>query len=394
MAALMLAAAAQPAAAAPSSTLDVALGNGRASAPGAPQGGPAMFTVRIAMAGGVKPPPIRSWSIDLPPDGEFGAPVFAVAPGICDRSSLETTGRCPDDARLGLGSEMLRVDFGALGTLIASSTLYRGARCTADAIGCIEWYMSESYTGIVMIRRAVVVRAGDHVRIGFDGIESPRILGIEPSSTELNVTFDRAAILGTQVPGGQANLPRNFIENPMACTTAGWTYASTLTFADGSSSSATTTVTCQPSPTPPDIAAPEVAITYPRQGQRVRARRFSQIAGTAADASGIERVEYALARIGGGGAARSGGAAGFGGAARLGTTARRSAKCRFLRRRRRLRKRSTSCSQPRYVTASGTTQWLGKVPRLLPPGRYFVLARAIDTQNNASPPQKRRFSVD
>lgn len=384
-----------PAAGVPGSTFGVELANNVASAPGAPRGGSATFATTTATGDGSKPPPIRSWWIDLPLDQDFGAPVFAVAPGTCDRDALFLTGTCPDDARLGVGSVTMRLDFGPFGVLSAGWTLYRGAQCSADAVGCIESEIKEETTGVVIIQSAAAIRMGDHVRLQFDGIRSPHILGIEPSITMLKVAFDRSAMLETGVPGNQTSVLRNFIENPTTCTAAGWTYTSTLTFADGSSSSAGASVACQPiaSTTPPNVSAditspqmaditpPQISITHPTRGQRIRSRRFVQVHGTAADASGIERVEYALARIARHRQTRSGAAA------------RRSITCRFLQGSGRLRKRFTSCLLPRYLTANGSTEWHGRVRRALPRGRYAVLVRATDTQKNTSPPQTRRFII-
>lgn len=175
------------------------------------------------------------------------------------------------------------------------------------------------------------------------------------------------------------SLPRNFIENSTICPAGSWTYTSTLTFADGSSSSMTANVPCTANP---DTTAPDVQITYPKKGRRIRSRRFAKTGDTAFDAAGIKSVQYAVARTGKSRSARSSRAA-----------ARRSAKCQFLKRSGRLGRRAKSCSRPRYLQAKGTTKWRGRVRRSLPRGPYIVFARATDNSGNTSRPRKLKFRI-
>lgn len=383
-----LAATAVPAFGAPSSNLGVELANNLASAPGSPQGGSAHFSATASPSEGSSLPGISGWSIDLPPDDLFGAPVFDVA-GMCDRNTLQNTGACPDDARLGTGSQAIEINAGGLSVVTGGWTLYRGSQCPAGVLGCLVSWVSEPQTGIVSLQSATVMRVGDHVRFQFGNLDFPFVLGIRPLVRALSVLFDKSAMLETAVTAGEKpemqSLPRNFIENSTICTTAGWTYTSTLAFADGSSSSAAATAACRANldtmQANPDTTKPQVQITYPKKQQHIRSRRFRRTQGTASDASDIESVEYAVARVGRSGSARSG--------ARV----RRSARCRFLQKSGRLSRRSTSCSRPRYLSTKGTAKWRGRVRRSLPRGRYVVLARATDIQKNASSPQKRRFSI-
>jgi len=70
-------------------------------------------------------------------------------------------------------------------------------------------------------------------------------------------------------------------------------------------------------------------------------------------------------------------------------------RCRFVTRRGRYT-RLRSCKRPKRITARGTKRWAKRVRVRRPslrPGRYVVVARAVDRQGNRSERAVRAFRV-
>jgi hypothetical protein len=108
-----------------------------------------------------------------------------------------------------------------------------------------------------------------------------------------------------------------------------------------------------------------------RRGTKVR------FAGTAADASGVARVEVAVVRLLGG--------------ARAAARSCRSvdAKARATR----IAVRRGRCSPTTWLRATGATSWSLRMSKALPKGAYVAYVRATDRAGNRSDPVRRRFRV-
>jgi hypothetical protein len=129
-----------------------------------------------------------------------------------------------------------------------------------------------------------------------------------------------------------------------------------------------------PLPGSPDHVKPHSHIR--RIPHVIRASKLKRFAGTASDNSGVAKVEIALLR-------------------RVGKTAafsRRRASCLWLRSNRAkfktLKPKRGRCATARFLRAKGTTKWVFKLRRHLPPGSYILYARATDTSGN----RETRFS--
>ena len=126
-----------------------------------------------------------------------------------------------------------------------------------------------------------------------------------------------------------------------------------------------------PLPSPiaiPDRTKPHARIHRVRRV--IRASKLKRFSGTAADNSGVAKVEIALLR-------------------RVGKTAafsRRKPSCLWLRSNRgkfkKARPRRGKCATARFLRAKGTTKWVFKLRRRLPAGSYVLYARATDTSGN------------
>jgi uncharacterized delta-60 repeat protein len=106
----------------------------------------------------------------------------------------------------------------------------------------------------------------------------------------------------------------------------------------------------------------------------IRASRLKKFFGTAADDSGLAKVEIALLR-------RVGHTAAFS------RSKRPQARCLWLRssraRFKTLKPRRGRCATPRFLRAQGTRSWVFKLRKRLPPGRYILYTRATDTSGNS-----------
>ena len=136
-----------------------------------------------------------------------------------------------------------------------------------------------------------------------------------------------------------------------------------------------------PAPAPPAAPSPPAAnrepdsnITAPRDRSRGRApRRFS---GTASDDRGVRRVEIALVRVVGSALA-----------------ARVPPRCLGLKSNGRFRRtspRRRRCAVTGFLAASGARRWSFTPRRRLPPGRYALYSRAIDSDRRAERSFSRR----
>jgi hypothetical protein len=67
-------------------------------------------------------------------------------------------------------------------------------------------------------------------------------------------------------------------------------------------------------------------------------------------------------------------------------------KCRFVTRKARL-SRSTSCSHPHWLAATGTKRWHLTLPHALGHGSYQVLTRAVDSAGNVERAHARRLAI-
>jgi hypothetical protein len=88
------------------------------------------------------------------------------------------------------------------------------------------------------------------------------------------------------------------------------------------------------------------------------------------------------------------GAAGAGKVSKVSVSiARKSGKrCRFLARSHRLG-RAISCSNPHYLSATGTSHWRFRLPKHLSKGRYQVAVRAVDSSGNVAAVSKRTLKL-
>jgi uncharacterized delta-60 repeat protein len=131
-----------------------------------------------------------------------------------------------------------------------------------------------------------------------------------------------------------------------------------------------------PLPGSPDHAKPHSHIR--RIPHVIRASKLKQFAGTASDNGGVAKVEIALLR-------RVGKTAAF-------SRAKTKASCLWLRsssaKFKRLKPKRGKCASARFLRAKGTTKWVFKLRRHLPPGSYILYARATDTSGN----RETRFS--
>ncbi len=99
----------------------------------------------------------------------------------------------------------------------------------------------------------------------------------------------------------------------------------------------------------------------------IRASKLKRFTGTASDNSGVKKVEIALLR-------------------RVGKAKAAKARCLWLRSNRakfkRVKPRRGRCAKPRFLRAKGTTRWVYRLRKRLPPGKYVLYARATDTSGN------------
>jgi hypothetical protein len=105
-----------------------------------------------------------------------------------------------------------------------------------------------------------------------------------------------------------------------------------------------------------------------RHGVTVSRKRILTVRGSAADrgcAHGVARVTVAVAKRAGGG------------------------RCRYVLANGRLGARG-SCRHATYVSARGTSHWVLRVARRVPPGTYVVRSRAIDAAGNLERKQRLR----
>lgn len=119
---------------------------------------------------------------------------------------------------------------------------------------------------------------------------------------------------------------------------------------------------------PPDRTKPRSHIK--RIPHVIRASKLKRFSGTASDNNGVAKVEIALLR-------------------RVGKTAafsRGRASCLWLRSNRAkfktLKPRRGKCASARFLRAKGTTRWVFKLRKRLPPGSYVLYARATDKSGN------------
>jgi uncharacterized delta-60 repeat protein len=105
----------------------------------------------------------------------------------------------------------------------------------------------------------------------------------------------------------------------------------------------------------------------------IRSSKLKRFFGTASDNAGLAKVDIALLR-------------------RVGKTAafsRHKAKpsCQWLRSGRakfkRLKPKHGKCATPRFLRAQGTSSWVFRLRKGLPPGKYVLYARATDSSGNA-----------
>jgi uncharacterized delta-60 repeat protein len=105
----------------------------------------------------------------------------------------------------------------------------------------------------------------------------------------------------------------------------------------------------------------------------IRSSKLKKFLGTASDNAGIAKVEIALLR-------------------RVGKTAafsrhKAKASCLWLRSSRakfkRLKPRRGKCAKATFLRAKGTSSWVFKLRKRLPPGKYVLYARATDMSGNA-----------
>jgi hypothetical protein len=71
---------------------------------------------------------------------------------------------------------------------------------------------------------------------------------------------------------------------------------------------------------------------------------------------------------------------------------RKGKHCRFAKANGKLTK-STSCSRPSWLTATGTKQWSLRLPKRLPRGSYQILTRAVDAAGNVERAHARRLAI-
>ena len=96
--------------------------------------------------------------------------------------------------------------------------------------------------------------------------------------------------------------------------------------------------------------APVAKISSPKSSKASR-KKFKTIKGTAADDTTVSKVEVAVVQV-------------------------KGKTCKSMKSNGSLSK--SSCTEPRYVTAKGTSKWSLKLRKTLPKGKYMVYARATD----------------
>jgi hypothetical protein len=71
---------------------------------------------------------------------------------------------------------------------------------------------------------------------------------------------------------------------------------------------------------------------------------------------------------------------------------KRGGHCRFLSSSHKLG-RSSSCSKPHWLSASGTSSWKFRLPKHLTKGRYGVTVRAVDSAGNVARASSRALRI-